>query len=102
MESKEIFTLIEGKFDPMDALTLISTLFGTKIEYHNRNILRAHEGGTNHSQEDERVSELKKSRQAFQQKMREAIEHGDQVEIKSIIALSFVLKESQSVSNEGS
>jgi len=94
MESKEIFTLIEGRFDPRDASTLISTLFGTKIEYHNRNILRAHEGdGTQLPHEVERVNELSNSREAFQQKMKQAVEQGCQVEISSVVSVRFVNNE---------
>lgn len=96
MENNESFTLIDGRFDPDDALNLISTMFGAKIEYHTRNIVRAYDGNERDLKEDKKVKELRNARQEFQQKMREAKELGYQVEIKSIIVLNFVDTDAQS------
>ncbi|MET3112874.1 queuine/archaeosine tRNA-ribosyltransferase [Pedobacter sp. CG_S7] len=91
IDSNKTFTLIEGKFDPTAATTLISTLFGTKIEYHNRNILRAQEwDGSQLPHEVDRVNELSNSREAFQEKMKEALKQGCQVEISSVISVRFI------------
>lgn len=98
METKALFTLIDGRFDPADALPLISNLYSAKISYHNRKLLGAHEGyGNKHSPDHVRVTELENSRQAFHLKMKEAADQGYLVEIKSMIAVSFVEKEPQPV-----
>lgn len=92
MKDKETFTLIDGTFDPLGALNLISVLFSTKIEYHNRNILNAHEQtGSDLPLEEKRVTELENTRQAFQQRMREAAKEGYKVEIKSTLEVNFVI-----------
>lgn len=90
MELQESYTLISGTFTPAEASSVISTLFGEKIEYHNRNILRAHEGfGNVDQQEVDRVNVLKNSRRAFQQSMKEAEAKGYTVSIESVIHIEF-------------
>lgn len=89
-KQNEEYTLITGIFKPADALSVVSKLFGDKIEYHNRNILRAHEGfGNVDQQEVDRVNVLKNSRHAFQQSMQEAEALGYVVSIESIIHIEF-------------
>lgn len=98
METNASFTLINGKFEPTDALPLVSNLYNAKIEYHNRKLLRSHEAyGNQNSADHIRVTELENSRLAFSRKMKEAADQGYQVEIKSTIEVSFIQKEPKPV-----
>lgn len=90
MQEKE-FTLIEGIFEPDDALKVVSAVISSKINYHNldafSNSIRFNDDGS-HSKK--RVEALKNNLEDLKKSIEMARIEGKKVKIDSQILIQFV------------
>lgn len=88
------FNLINGIFEPDEVSSLVSVLFNSKIEHHNRKILKQKETNKNSFKEEEeqRVLQLESARNSFQNLMLKASEMGYKTIIKGDIHVEFIKK----------
>ncbi len=89
----DVFSLINGTFNPADAASLISNLYNDKIEFHNRQLLKCGEcndGSEKGLAEQQRIDQLKTQRLKFHLCMKEAIDRNCDVIIKSNIEVLFL------------
>lgn len=88
-----LFNLINGRFEPTEALPLISILYNAKIEHHNRKSLRLKESNDDdYQKEDERVRQLEHEAKAFKSLMKEIAALDLQVIIKGDINIKVISK----------
>lgn len=93
LKENQDFNLINGQFEPAEALPLISLLYNAKIEHHNRKSLRLKEiNNVSYKSEDERIKMLEKECKAFKDLMKNAMELGFEVIIKGDINVQIISK----------
>jgi len=93
LKENQQFNLINGQFEPKEALPLISLLYNAKIEHHNRKSLRLKEkNDVSYKKEDERVQQLENECKAFKDLMKNAIELGLEVILKGDIHVQIISK----------
>jgi hypothetical protein len=94
MEDQLSFTIIDGTFDPLVALSLISSLYQSKILYHNKENLRHLECfGKNSPIGERRILKLENARKLFNLKMTEAKNQNFDVLITSNIEVTLIKKQ---------
>ena len=90
MENPRIFKLIDGTFSAKDARDILTTIVSAKINFHSlKQFSETIRFGSDQSQSDQRISELKKLNEELNALLDEANIEGLQVKIKGNIEIEF-------------
>ena len=93
MEKTGNFKLIEGKFDPSEANSILFTLVNSKINFHSLEsfgITERSSGDT--SKHEKRILELRKANIDIKELLNFAVENDFLVKIESNIKIKFIKK----------
>lgn len=93
MENKRDFKLIDGIFSAADARSVLTAIVSAKINFHSlRQFSETIRYGSDRSQSEQRISELKKLNDDLNLLLDEADAQGLQLKIKSNIEIEFSAK----------
>lgn len=91
MENFEKYNLIKGRFNAIDAIPLVSSLYEAKIQFHNRQLLSLNE----RNEEDveyceKKIIELEKTRGNIIKDLKIAAQANQKVEIDGFLEIHVV------------
>lgn len=94
MKNKEKFILIEGKFIPQEAKEILLTVFGDKIQFHQKKNFSSQERfGKEDENSQERIPQLQKSSREILQLIEAAEKEDYLISIHSEVIMEFTKKE---------
>ena len=84
------FKLIDGQFQPNDAMNLLMSLFNSKIEYHQlESFSNQMRSGSDVSSSQNRIQSLTYSVESIKELLKEADLNGKQLKIEGLIQITF-------------
>ena len=94
MKKNEKFVLIEGSFIPQEAKEILQTVYGDKIQFHQKKNFSSQERlGKEDVNSLERIPQLKNSLKAILEIIENAADKNRLINIHSEISISFITKE---------
>lgn len=89
-QSTHDFKLIDGQFNPSEALHVLISLFNSKINYHQLESFSNHVRlGTNLSDSETKVQSLQESVEGIKQIIKVAGANGKKLKIQSFVHITF-------------
>ncbi len=90
MENKRTFKLIDGNFSAIDARSVLTTIVSAKINFHSlRQFSETIRYGSDRSQSEQRISELKELNEELIKLTDQAAINGLRLKIKGNIEIEF-------------
>jgi hypothetical protein len=90
MTNPYLFNLIDGTFSAEDARKIVIELIQSKINFHEREVMRLEEQGENPAHSRKRIERLKDSADCLINYLSNKELEGKKLKVKSVVELSWI------------